>query len=63
MTRYWMQTQTPSGEWADSLGVNELDRAVSHAIYHWKTFQVATRVVLREDTEMVTYEGIYKEEL
>ena len=46
--QYWVQTQSPAGNWVDNLGTNDFDSAVRYA-KSIKTSGRVVRVVVRKD--------------
>lgn len=52
---YYLQTQSPSGNWVDSLGTNDLKDAISHGEY-LKAKGETVRVIERKDTPVYLFE-------
>lgn len=56
--KYWVQLQTPSGDWHDSIGCDDQMECLSHATWQVKQGRMA-RVVKR--TDEVLYQPVLRE--
>jgi hypothetical protein len=51
--RYWAQYRAPAGNWVDSIGTDNQERAIEHARYLVKSTDAEdARVIERVDTQV-----------